>query len=201
MARFALTMVVITALPFAAAVAQTGVELEPATGAAVEAAPAPEPVAAPVEAVPPSPAATAPVVAPIETAPTPVDPDPVKPPAASLAAPLTTPTAPSPAAVPDASTARTARKRVATTKPAKPRAATTVTVVNGREITATNITVLAGGKPVSHGGPLGPKAQATLKLSRMPGCHVTVSATFDGGSVSDGSAIDLCRVKLVRLTD
>src|SRR3954452_22005249 len=74
MARFALTMVVITALPFAAAVAQTGVELEPATGAAVEAAPAAEPVAAPVEAVPPSPAATAPVVAPIETAPTPVDP-------------------------------------------------------------------------------------------------------------------------------
>src|SRR6478752_5755118 len=86
MARFALTMVVITALPFAAAVAQTGVELEPATGAAVEAVPAPEPVAAPVEVVPPSPAATAPGVAPIETAP--VDPDPVKPPAASLAAPL-----------------------------------------------------------------------------------------------------------------
>ena len=197
MARFALTMVVITALLFAAAVAQTGVELEPATRSAVEAAPAAEPVAAPVEAVPASPAATAPVVAPIETAPTPVDPDPVKPPAASLAAPLTPP----PAAVPDASTARTEPKRAAATKPAKPRAATTVTVVNGREITATNITVLAGGKPVSHGGPLGPKAQATLKLLRITGCRVTVAATFDGGSVSDGSAIDLCRVKLVRLTD
>ena len=35
----------------------------------------------------------------------------------------------------------------------------------------------------------------------MTGCLVTVAATFEGGSVSDGRTIDLCKVKLVRLTD
>ena len=52
-----------------------------------------------------------------------------------------------------------------------------------------------------YAGPLAPKAQSTLMLPKLKGCLVTVEATFEGGSVSDGSAIDVCRVKLVRLTD
>ena len=66
---------------------------------------------------------------------------------------------------------------------------------------ATTITVTAEAKPVSHAGPLAPNAKATLKLPKMKGCLVTVTATFEGESVSDGGDIDVCKVKLVRLTD
>jgi len=76
-----------------------------------------------------------------------------------------------------------------------------VAVVNGRDIPATTITVTAGGKAVSQAGPLAPNAKATLKLPKMKGCLITVAATFEGGSVSDGGTIDVCKVRLVRLTD
>jgi hypothetical protein len=56
-------------------------------------------------------------------------------------------------------------------------------------------------KAVRHAGPLAPKAQATVRLPEMKGCVVTIAATFEGGSVADGRAIDVCKVKLVRLTD
>ena len=87
------------------------------------------------------------------------------------------------------------------TKPLKPRAATALTVVNGREIPATTITLTAGAKAVSHAEPLAPNAKVTLKLPKMKGCRVAVAAAFEEGSVSDGSHIDVCKVKLVRLTD
>jgi hypothetical protein len=35
----------------------------------------------------------------------------------------------------------------------------------------------------------------------MKGCVVTIAATFEGGSAADGRAVDVCKVKLVRLTD
>jgi hypothetical protein len=73
--------------------------------------------------------------------------------------------------------------------------------VNGREISATTITVMAETKVVSHAGPIAPSAKAIVKLPKMKGCLVTVAATFEEGSVSDGGDIDVCKVKLVRLTD
>jgi hypothetical protein len=76
-----------------------------------------------------------------------------------------------------------------------------VTIVNDREIPAKTVTVLSGAQAMLYAGPLAPKAQSTLMLPKLKGCLVTVEATFEGGSVSDGSAIDVCRVKLVRLTD
>jgi len=86
-------------------------------------------------------------------------------------------------------------------KPTKSRAVTALTVVNGSEVPATTITITEETKIVSHAGPLAPKDQATLKLPRMTGCLVAVEATFEGGSRSDGKTIDVCKVKLVRLTD
>ncbi len=86
-------------------------------------------------------------------------------------------------------------------KPHKPRAATAVTIVNGREIPTMTLTVMADAKTVSHSKPLAPNAKVSLKLPKMKGCLVTVAATFEGGSVSDGGDIDVCKVKLVRLTD
>ena len=198
MARFALiTLVVSTSLPFAAALAQTVAEPDVAPAAPVEVVPSgspaaapPEPITAPVapvEFAPAPPPTTAPVVSPIVTAPTPVETAPAGPPAMA-AAPVTPSTTPAP------------ERRVAA-KPPKPRAATAVTIVNGREIPTMTLTVMADAKTVSHSKPLAPNAKVSLKLPKMKGCLVTVAATFEGGSVSDGGDINVCKVKLVRLTD
>jgi hypothetical protein len=121
------------------------------------------------------------------------------PPADSMALPLIIST--SRAAAPVTPAASPLPERRGTAQPTKPRAATTLTVVNGSEVPATTITITGEAKAVSYAGPLAPKAQATLKLPTMTGCLVRVEATFAGGSVSDGSPVDVCRVKLVRLTD
>jgi hypothetical protein len=198
MTRVALTTLLVSAtLPFAAALAQTAAEPDGTPSAPVEvilsgspAAAPPEAItmpAEPVETAPAPPPATAPVLTSIVTAPTPVEIAPAGP-SATAAAPSAPPATPA------------AEPRVPA-KPPKPRAATVVTVVSGRAIPATTITVRAEAKPVSHAGPLAPNAKATLKLPKMKGCLVTVAATFEEGSVSDGAAVDVCKVKLVRLTD
>jgi len=119
-------------------------------------------------------------------------------PAPAEAAPAALPVAAVPSALPATSSAE--RRAEMQPKP-KPQAATAVTIVNGSELSAEAITVLSDAKAVSQAGPLAPKAKATLRLPKMTGCLVTVAATFEGGSVSDGRTIDLCKVKLVRLTD
>ena len=186
-----------------------------------KAAPASTPVLAPVltatapEATPVDPIPTStPVLAPAmsDTAPEPTSDKaaPASTPVLAPAAPDTTteptlveaaPASSPAAAVPGALPATPPTDRRAALQPPKPQAATAVTVVNGSELPAKSITVLSDARAVSHAGPLAPKAKATLKLPKMKGCLVTVAATFEGGSVSDGRTIDVCRVKLVRLTD
>jgi hypothetical protein len=97
----------------------------------------------------------------------------------------------------------------ATPKPTRPaevkrmelRPAAALTVVNGREVTATTVTVTAEAKTVMRSEPLASQAKAILKLPKLKGCVVTVEATFEGGDASEVGDIDLCKVKLVRLTD
>jgi hypothetical protein len=60
---------------------------------------------------------------------------------------------------------------------------------------------MADAKTVRHSKPLAPNAKMILKMPKMKGCLVTVAATFEEGSVSDGGDVDVCKVKLVRLTD
>src|SRR4051812_43424747 len=206
MSRIALATLLISAtLPFAAALAQTAAEPDDTPAAPVEVVPSVSPAAAvsdgewtdppdpitapvaPVETTPASPPTTDLVVLPIVTAPTPVEPVP--------------PVLPVTATAPGAPPATPSTEPRAVTKPPKPRAATALTVVNGREIPATTITVMAGAKAVSHAEPLAPNAKVTLKLPKMTGCLVAVAVTFEEGSVSDGGDIDVCKVKLVRLTD
>ena len=199
MARFGVILIVSAVFPFAAALAETGGDAEATPAAPVEVATPSEPTL-PSNAPEPVPAAP-PAAAPTVALPTPAEAAPVPPPAAAaIAAPLTTAPALA-AAAPRASPATRSPKRRVKAKIFKGRAATAVTLVNGREIVARKITVLVHGEPLAHIGPLGPKAQATLNLPKITGCRVTVAATFDGGSVSDGGAIDVCRAKLVRLTD
>ena len=182
MSRFAFaTLLVSATLPFAAALAQTAAKPDDTPAAPVEVVPSVSPAAAVSDREWVDPPEPIPVpVAPVETAPAA--------PPVTAAAPGTPPATPS-------------TEPRAVTKPPKPRAATALTVVNGREIPATTITLTAGAKAVSHAEPLAPNAKVTLKLPKMKGCRVAVAAAFEEGSVSDGSDIDVCKVKLVRLTD
>jgi hypothetical protein len=81
------------------------------------------------------------------------------------------------------------------------RAAKTLNIVNGRAVTAVTLTVTAGTETVKHSGPLASNAKVSLPLPEMRGCLVTVAATFQDGSVSNGGDTDVCKVKLVRLID
>jgi hypothetical protein len=83
--------------------------------------------------------------------------------------------------------------------PPQPRPVAAVTVVNGSETPAKSITITSDEKTVSHAGPLAPRAKATVRVPKTKSCLVTVAATFEGGSASEARAIDVCKVKLVRL--
>jgi len=199
MTRFAfVTLVILATVPVTAALAQTVAQPEVAPAAS----PATARVPSFIVPVPPKSGKTAPALprrmwpflkARVEAIPA------WLPTADPLALPLIL--SASKAAAPVTPAASPSPERRAAMKPTKPRAVTALTVVNGSEVPATTIAITEAAKIVSHAGPLAPKAQATLKLPRMTGCLVTVEATFAGGSVSDGRVIDVCRVKLVRLTD
>src|SRR5215207_371514 len=49
--------------------------------------------------------------------------------------------------------------------------------------------------------PLGPKARATLKLPKLQGCTVSVTASFEGGGQVDVGEFDICKDKTIRFTD
>ena len=200
MTRFALTTLIVSiTLPFAAALAQAAAEPDVASTLP----PATASIPSFIVAVPSKPGETAPALprrmwpflkARVEAVPA------VPPAAASVALPFTI-SALAPAAAPVTPPVPPPPQPRAAMKTPEPGAAAALTIVNGSETPATSITVTGEAKVISHAGPLAPNAKATLKLPKMKGCLVTVAATFEGGSVSDGGAIDVCKVKLVRLID
>ena len=110
------------------------------------------------------------------------------------------PPAPAPlVAAPAAPVAK--RARHAEPKPARPRPATALTVVNARGVPVVRVTVRVEAKTVEHARPLASHARAVVRLPKMAGCKVTVEAAYAGGEVSEAGAVDLCRERLVRLTD
>ena len=48
---------------------------------------------------------------------------------------------------------------------------------------------------------VGPKARATLKLPKLQGCTVSVTASFEGGGQVDVGEFDICKDKTIRFTD
>jgi hypothetical protein len=76
-----------------------------------------------------------------------------------------------------------------------------LTIVNGRAVAATAVTVSAEAKTVRRSEPLTSHAKVVLKLPPLKGCVVRIAATFEGGDASEVGDIELCKVKLVRLTD
>jgi hypothetical protein len=83
----------------------------------------------------------------------------------------------------------------------KPAKASTLKIVNGSEVPVTAVTITAEAKAVGHAGPLSPQAEAVLKLPKLKGCQITVAAALEGGVLSELGAVDVCKVKLVRLTN
>ena len=170
----------------------------------------PEVVAeAPVENTPPEsrspvPSPAAPIEPSVAQPAVPLELAPALPPVpASLAPPVAVeaPPAATPATATPVPPVRPKLTRPAEVTRAEPRPAAALTVVNGREVAATTVTVSAEAKTVRHAEPLAAHAKAVLKLPRLKGCRVMVAAAPEGGAPSDLGEVDVCKVKLVRLTD
>ena len=160
----------------------------------------PTPSPEPNEAGPPTSPPSIPTVAPSPERPPPGEaaPAPLAPRTDTPTTPAPTPAAPiaQPAPTQEPSKGSSASKRDA------PRPASTLTIVNGRAVSATGVAVLAGGKVVARSGPLAPNARVTLKLPGLKACHVSVVARFPlWYSALRSGAVNVCKAgqALVRL--
>lgn len=80
-----------------------------------------------------------------------------------------------------------------------------VTVSNARTIPLTSLEIVTSGEPrrvvASLARPLAPGGTVGLRLSRPAGCSYTVQARFDDSTHSEPAAMDLCKDKVIRLTE
>ena len=133
----------------------------------------------PVETVPTAPPAPSRVVPDEPTASTP----PVVPPNTSAPSSPETAPAPLPTGAPTSGPLNSpsqAPKGSSAAHPQERHSATTLTVMNGRAVSATAVAVLVGTKAVARSGPLASNARVTLKLPRINSCRVSVVASFPG---------------------
>jgi hypothetical protein len=79
--------------------------------------------------------------------------------------------------------------------------ASMVIVANASTQTATMVIITAEDATASTSKPLAPKATTTLKLPKLQGCIVSVSARFEGGGQVDIDEFDVCKEKTIRFTD
>jgi hypothetical protein len=112
----------------------------------------------------------------------------------SLAAAQATP-APADAAQPAAPAKPRAKK------PAEPKPASSVTVTNASKHTATMVTISADEGTASTSKPLAPKKSVAVKLPKLKGCTVSVTAGFEGQGQADLGEFDVCKEKTIRFTD
>jgi hypothetical protein len=85
--------------------------------------------------------------------------------------------------------------------PAKPKPVSAIVITNARDVPATDVAIGANGQTVRLVKPLAPKAKTTLRLPKMTGCIVAVTATFEDESTADFPELDVCRDGSVRFTD
>jgi hypothetical protein len=103
-----------------------------------------------------------------------------------------------------AQTAAPAAPPEAQPAPAKPRpakAAPSVILINNSSHKATEVVVSAGDVTAKLSKPLAPKGKATLRLPKLKGCEVVVTATFEGEGQVNAGEFDICKDKTVRFTD
>jgi hypothetical protein len=85
--------------------------------------------------------------------------------------------------------------------PTKPKPASALVITNAREVPAIDVAIGANGQTVRIAKPLASKAKITLKLPKMSGCMVAVSATFEDESAAELGEFDVCQDSTIRLTD
>ena len=79
--------------------------------------------------------------------------------------------------------------------------ASALSITNARAVPAVEVVIGAGEKTVGLPKPLASKAKTTLKLPKMTGCTVSVSATFEDESVVELDDFDVCKENTIRFTD
>jgi len=86
-------------------------------------------------------------------------------------------------------------------KPQGPQPAQTLSVANASANTALDVIVTGENQTARLGKPLGPKAQATLRLPKLKGCVVSVQAIFKGGGFVEVNDFDVCKENSIRFTE
>lgn len=86
-------------------------------------------------------------------------------------------------------------------KPSNPQAPSVVTLANASTKTAVMVIITTEDLTASTSKPLAPKARTTLKLPKLQGCTVSVTASFEGGGQVEVGEFDICKDKTIRFTD
>ena len=94
-----------------------------------------------------------------------------------------------------------AHKPTPTPKPKGPTPAQALSVVNASPNTALDVIIEGESQSARLGKSLAPKAQATLKLPKLKGCTVSVTAMFQGAGNTEVAEFDICKEKLIRFTE
>jgi hypothetical protein len=89
----------------------------------------------------------------------------------------------------------------ATAALAQTKPASALVITNARAIPATDVAISVGADTVRLSKPLAAKAKATLKLPKISGCMVAVSASFEDEATVEFDEFDVCREKTIRFTD
>ena len=74
-------------------------------------------------------------------------------------------------------------------------------MVNASATVLTGLTVSGDGKTASLKKPLKPQGRTSLKLPAIKSCNVEVVATFEGAPQPNTHDVDICKDKVLRLTD
>ena len=82
-----------------------------------------------------------------------------------------------------------------------PQAPSVVTLANASTKTAVMVIITTEDSTASTSKPLAPKARTTLKLPKLQGCTVSVTASFEGGGQVEVGEFDICKDKTIRFTD
>jgi hypothetical protein len=96
---------------------------------------------------------------------------------------------------------RRSAARAAKTQAARPSVRPALILLNARESPVVSVTVTAGDTTVRQTRLVGPNGRATVTLPKTSGCAVAIEAVYEDGGASEVRSIDVCKVKLVRLTD
>jgi hypothetical protein len=83
----------------------------------------------------------------------------------------------------------------------KPKPASALVITNARAVPATDVAISVGADTVRLSKPLAAEAKATLKLPKISGCMVAISASFEDEATVELDEFDVCKEKTIRFTN